>query len=99
MKPKARIGETRRYWMVCEAREDGKWNHHGFFRETQEEGERRLRWLRQWYPNAFLVEMLLTRCEETNVQPPLPLRASVRLSTNHGETSEKPAGKPLLHLV
>lgn len=91
MRTVADTSETRTYWMVCEERAHGKWCHHGFFRETQEEGERRLRWLRQWHPKAFLVEMALTRCADNHGQPLLPERTSKPQPDSNG--------KPKLRLV
>lgn len=81
--------ETRTYWMVCEERADGQWFHHGFFRETQEEGYRRLRWLRRWHPNAFLVSMVMTQCDGESLKPSLPTRSS----------KPQPTGRAQLHLV
>lgn len=81
--------EMRTYWMVCEARLDGQWCHRGWLLETQEEGYRKLRWLRRWHPNAFLVSMLMTQCDSESPQPSLPTQPP----------EPQPTGRPPLRLV
>ena len=81
--------QTRTYWAVAEERADGYWFHHGFPQETQELGYKKLRWLRRWHPNAFLVSMVMTQCDSESAEPSLPIRYA----------EPQPAGKPQLHLV
>ena len=71
--------ETRKYWVVvCREDRDGNWDHTSKrFCETYEAGCWNLRWLRQWYPNAFLVSMEMTQCVNECELPPLPIRAKV----------------------
>ena len=87
------ISQKRTYWLVCGQRADGMWFLHGAFRETQAEAERRLRWLRQWHPDAFLVQTTMWRCPERSNEPPLPVR------TSRPEPQTKPTAKPKLQLV
>lgn len=70
------IRQTRTYWGVFDIREhDGEWIPRGWMCDCEEEGQRKLRWLRQWYPNAFLVEMSLKTVADNFHAPPLPLRS------------------------
>jgi len=94
MKRFGAIKETRTYWTVCAARHDGKWIQHGYLLDSEEEGQRKLRWFRQWYPTAFLVEIVMATVEDNFHAPPLPLR-----SRSTSQTQPVPAGKPQLYMV
>ena len=85
--------ETRTYWMVCQARGDGQWILHGFWHDSLEIGQQKLRWLRQWHPQAFLVCAEMTQCNSESPLPPLPIRSPMR------SPEPQPNEKPRLHLV
>lgn len=63
------IGQTKTYWIVCEATPDyrsgdptkEKWfERSGLTCTCEKDGQRKLRWLRQWHPNAFLAKATIT---------------------------------------
>ncbi|CBK43889.1 protein of unknown function [Nitrospira defluvii] len=60
--------------MVCDSRANGKWIHLGHFLASRKEGERKLRWLRQWHPTAFLMEADAKKCLVMDDNP-LPVRS------------------------
>jgi|CXWL01.1.fsa_nt_gi hypothetical protein len=67
--------ETRTCWVVCDALANGQWFNRSGFLETQEAGERKLRWLRRWHPGAFLVSMVMTPCDSESLNPSLPIQS------------------------
>lgn len=75
------IRQTRSYWAVCDARLDNEWIPLKWVLGSEEEGQHSLRWLRQWYPNAFLVEMSLRTVADNFQAPPLPLRSKATSKT------------------
>jgi hypothetical protein len=83
--------ETRTYWVVVEARWDGQWIQHGYLQETHEDGAKKLRWLRRWHKDAFLVSMVMTQCD--SVSPKLPL------DRDPESPGPQPTGRPQLRLV
>lgn len=75
------INQTKTYWAVCDARLDSEWIPLKWVLGSEEEGQRSLRWLRQWYPNAFIVEMSLKTVADNFHAPPLPLRSRATSKT------------------
>jgi hypothetical protein len=69
------ISQTLTCWMVCKVGRNGQWVHHSHFMDSEEEGQRKLRWLRQWHPNAFLVKMAMVTVRDNFHAPPLPQRS------------------------
>jgi hypothetical protein len=86
-----KASETRTRWVVCDAHEGGKWVEHGFWQETEEEGYRKLRWLRRWHPQAFLVSMVMTPCDGEATKTPM--------NWDPESPGAQPAGRPQLRLV
>jgi hypothetical protein len=72
------ITQTRTFWGICQAVPSGRWAQHGYLYDSEEEGQRKLRWFRQWYPEAFLVEMAMTTLENNFHAPQLPRRSKYR---------------------
>lgn len=89
MEPVLQQAETRTYWVVCGERRDGLWFQHGFPQETQELGGKKLRHLRRWHPNAFLVSIVMTTCNGESPEPSFPMPSS----------NPCPTGRPQLRLV
>ena len=65
--------QSRKYWMVCKDTLVGWTLLRGFFSD-REQAEKKLRWLRQWHPKAFLVSALMVKCESESREAPLPSR-------------------------
>lgn len=65
--------DRRTLWLVCDSGANGQWIHLGHLLASREGGERKLRWLRQWHPTAFLVEVDAKRCLVRDDNP-LPTR-------------------------
>jgi hypothetical protein len=99
------IGQTKTYWIVCEATPDyrsgdptkEKWfERSGLTCTCEKDGQRKLRWLRQWHPNAFLAKATITPVPD-KFKSPLPFRG--RTDRAISEPQLPPAGKPRLCLV
>lgn len=83
------ISQRRTYWGVCCIREhDGKWIPRSWTYDSEEEGQRKLRWLRQWHPKAFLVEMEMTTVRDNFSVPPLPQRSRLTSNTQPESTDK-----------
>jgi len=93
----ARNKVTRTFWLVCEVVGGGDWISHGAFWNTREEGEQKLRWLRQWHPEAFLVSAVMTQRDSEDTRPPLPSRSARSLPQPEPEPTEK--SRSILRLI
>lgn len=93
--------QTRTYWAVCDARLDNEWIPLKWVLGSEEEGQRSLRWLRQWYPNAFIVEMSLKTVADNFHAPALPFRsrATPKTQDEHMRQQESPIHVQGLRLV
>lgn len=99
------IGQSKTYWIVCEATPDyrsgdptkEKWiERSGLACTCEEEGQRKLRWLRQWHPKAFLAKAIVTPVPD-KFEHPLPLRGQSVMPRS--KPQDPPAGKSRLCLV
>jgi len=89
--------ETRRYWaVVTNESPDGGWYEIKRMLETEADGYQKLRWLRRWHPNAFLVLMEMRRVD-SELQP----REAMKNPMNRDPESRGPqsSGRPQLRLV
>jgi hypothetical protein len=79
------LSQTLTCWMVCDlsrsTRHADQWFHRSHFIYSEEEGQRKLRWLRQWHPHAFLVKSAMATVEDNFHAPPLPQRSRATSET------------------
>lgn len=74
-KGSTRKNETRTYWMICINGPYGEWCALRWIYADRQQAEKSLRWRRQWYPEAFLVQATMTQRESQNRDRPLPVRS------------------------